>query len=70
MCVEANAHFFFLALAGPPGHPDIPIVTNVTDTTVQLSWNSGPDHHSPITMYMVQARTPFSIGWQTLKTGT
>lgn len=41
----------------------------ITDATAQLSWSSGPDNHSPITMYMVQARTPFSIGWQTVKTG-
>ncbi|XP_017282455.1 contactin-4 [Kryptolebias marmoratus] len=57
-----------LIVRGPPGAPDVPVVSDITDTTVQLSWSSGTDHHSPITMYMVQARTPFSIGWQTLRT--
>ncbi|CAG5984343.1 unnamed protein product [Menidia menidia] len=57
-----------LIVRGPPGAPESPLVTDITDTTVQLSWGSGPDNHSPITMYMVQARTPFSIGWQTVRT--
>ncbi|KAM9410020.1 LOW QUALITY PROTEIN: contactin-4 [Pholidichthys leucotaenia] len=53
---------------GPPGAPEGLVVTDITDTTVQLSWGSGPDNYSPVTMYMVQARTPFSIGWQTMRT--
>ncbi|XP_041837602.1 contactin-4 [Melanotaenia boesemani] len=57
-----------LIVRGPPGAPEGPLVTDITDTTVQLSWGSGSDNHSPITMYMVQARTPFSIGWQTVRT--
>ncbi|KAM4587784.1 contactin-4 isoform 1-T1 [Odontesthes bonariensis] len=57
-----------LIVRGPPGAPEGPLVTDVTDTTVQLSWGSGPDNHSPVTMYMVQARSPFSIGWQTVRT--
>lgn len=57
-------------VAGPPGPPEGLVVTDITDTTVQLSWGSGPDNHSPVTKYMVQARTPFSIGWQTVRTGT
>lgn len=59
-----------LLVAGPPGPPEGLVVTDITDTTVQLSWGSGPDNHSPVTKYMVQARTPFSIGWQTVRTGT
>lgn len=58
-----------LAVTGPPGAPEGLAVTHITDSTVQLSWGSGPDNHSPVTMYMVQARTPFSIGWQTVATG-
>lgn len=58
-----------LASTGPPGAPEALAVTHITDSTVQLSWGSGPDNHSPVTMYMVQARTPFSIGWQTVATG-
>uniref|UniRef100_A0A8C9Z259 Contactin-3 n=1 Tax=Sander lucioperca TaxID=283035 RepID=A0A8C9Z259_SANLU len=57
-----------LIVRGPPGAPESLVVTDITDTTVQLSWGSGPDNHSPVTMYMVQARTPFSIGWQTVRT--
>ncbi|XP_014830568.1 PREDICTED: contactin-4-like, partial [Poecilia mexicana] len=57
-----------LIVRGPPGAPQGLLVTAITDTTAQLSWSSGPDNHSPITMYVVQARTPFSIGWQTVKT--
>uniref|UniRef100_A0A8C4I1H7 Contactin-4 n=1 Tax=Dicentrarchus labrax TaxID=13489 RepID=A0A8C4I1H7_DICLA len=57
-----------LIVRGPPGAPEGLVVTDITDTTVQLSWGSGPDNHSPVTMYMVQARTPFSIGWQTVRT--
>ncbi|XP_051804546.1 contactin-4 isoform X4 [Acanthochromis polyacanthus] len=57
-----------LIVRGPPGAPESPVVSDITDTTVQLSWSSGPDNHSPVTMYMVQARTPFSIGWQTMRT--
>uniref|UniRef100_H2TT09 Contactin-4-like n=1 Tax=Takifugu rubripes TaxID=31033 RepID=H2TT09_TAKRU len=57
-----------LTVRGPPGAPEGLAVTHITDSTVQLSWGSGPDNHSPVTMYMVQARTPFSIGWQTVAT--
>nr|XP_020448607.1 contactin-4-like [Monopterus albus]XP_020448608.1 contactin-4-like [Monopterus albus] len=57
-----------LIVRGPPGAPEGLVVTDITDTTVQLSWGSGPDNHSPVTMYMVQARTLFSIGWQTVRT--
>ncbi|KAI3369534.1 hypothetical protein L3Q82_007744 [Scortum barcoo] len=57
-----------LIVRGPPGAPEGLVVTDITNTTVQLSWSSGPDNHSPVTVYMVQARTPFSIGWQTVRT--
>nr|XP_043881003.1 contactin-4 [Solea senegalensis] len=57
-----------LIVRGPPGAPEGLQVTDITDTTVQLSWGPGSDNHSPVTMYMVQARTPFSIGWQTVTT--
>lgn len=56
-------------VAGPPAAPESLVVTDITDTNVELSWGSGPNNHSPITMHMVQARTPFSIGWQTVRTG-
>uniref|UniRef100_A0A8C2IGC6 Contactin 4 n=1 Tax=Cyprinus carpio TaxID=7962 RepID=A0A8C2IGC6_CYPCA len=58
-----------LIVRGPPGAPVGVLVGDVTDRTAQLSWGPGPDNHSPVTLYIVQARTPFSIGWQAVKTG-
>ncbi|XP_036008044.1 contactin-4 isoform X1 [Fundulus heteroclitus] len=66
--VDAVSAAADLIVRGPPGAPEGPVVTGISDTTVQLSWGSGPDNHSPINMYIVQAQTPFSIGWQTVKT--
>ncbi|PIO29768.1 hypothetical protein AB205_0145400 [Aquarana catesbeiana] len=57
-----------LIVRGPPGPPDALTVEEITDTTAQLSWMPGVDNHSPITMYVVQARTPFSVGWQAVST--
>jgi len=54
---------------GPPGSPVEVVVSKITDTSVQLSWGSGPDNHSPVTSYTLQARTPYSVGWQTAQTG-
>lgn len=56
-------------LTGPPGPPEDVTIDEITDTTAQLSWRPGADNHSPITMYVVQARTPFSVGWQAVSTG-
>lgn len=56
-------------LPGPPGPPEAVTIDEITDTTAQLSWRPGPDNHSPITMYVIQARTPFSVGWQAVSTG-
>jgi len=44
-------------------------VEEITDTTATLSWSPGADNHSPISLYNLQARSPFSLGWQTVKTG-
>uniref|UniRef100_A0A8C9TN31 Contactin-4-like n=1 Tax=Scleropages formosus TaxID=113540 RepID=A0A8C9TN31_SCLFO len=57
-----------LIVRGPPGPPEGLTVEKVTDTTAQLSWASGPENHSPVTAYVVQARTPYSVGWQAVKT--
>ncbi|TRZ11581.1 hypothetical protein HGM15179_015542, partial [Zosterops borbonicus] len=57
-----------LIVRGPPGPPEAVTIDEVTDTTAQLSWRPGVDNHSPITMYVVQARTPFSVGWQAVST--
>lgn len=56
-------------LSGPPGPPTSIQVEEITDTTASLSWRPGPDNHSPITAYTIQARTPFSLGWQAVTTG-
>uniref|UniRef100_A0A8C6S452 Contactin-5 n=1 Tax=Neogobius melanostomus TaxID=47308 RepID=A0A8C6S452_9GOBI len=53
---------------GPPGPPGVVIVEEITDTTATLSWTRGLDNHSPINTYNIQARSPFSLGWQTVKT--
>lgn len=58
------------SFSGPPGPPEAVTIDEITDTTAQLSWRPGPDNHSPITMYVIQARTPFSVGWQAVNTGT
>ncbi|XP_006890703.1 PREDICTED: contactin-3 [Elephantulus edwardii] len=57
-----------LIVRGSPGPPQNVKVVEITDTTAQLSWKEGTDNHSPILSYSVQARTPFSVGWQTVTT--
>ncbi|MEQ2187333.1 Contactin-4 [Goodea atripinnis] len=58
-----------LVVRGPPGPPTSIQVEEITDTTASLAWRPGPDNHSPITAYTIQARTPFSLGWQAVTTG-
>lgn len=55
--------------SGPPGPPDKVAVEEITDSTAQLSWTPGRDNGSPITGYIIQARTPFTVGWQAVDTG-
>ncbi|XP_054649905.1 contactin-5 isoform X2 [Dunckerocampus dactyliophorus] len=57
-----------LLVRGPPGAPGVVIVEEITDTSATLSWTRGVDNHSPISSYHLQARSPFSLGWQTVKT--
>nr|XP_060622305.1 contactin-4 isoform X3 [Anolis sagrei ordinatus] len=57
-----------LIVRGPPGPPEAVTIDEITDTTAQVSWRSGADNRSPITTYVVQARTPFSVGWQAVNT--
>lgn len=67
---RSSKHPFPVILpTGPPGPPEAVTIDEITDTTAQLSWRPGADNHSPITMYVVQARTPFSVGWQAVSTG-
>uniref|UniRef100_A0ABK0M250 Contactin 3 n=1 Tax=Rattus norvegicus TaxID=10116 RepID=A0ABK0M250_RAT len=57
-----------LIVRGSPGPPENVKVDEITDTTAQLSWTEGTDSHSPVISYAVQARTPFSVGWQNVRT--
>ncbi|KAG8002756.1 Contactin-3 [Nibea albiflora] len=53
---------------GPPSPPDSLTVEEVTDSTAQLAWSPGRDNGSPITNYLIQTRTPFTVGWQRVNT--
>ncbi|XP_042347496.1 contactin-4 [Plectropomus leopardus] len=57
-----------VVVRGPPGPPVDCQVTEMTETTAALSWGPGMDNHSPILSYTIQARTPFSLGWQAVTT--
>ncbi|XP_077181317.1 contactin-3 isoform X1 [Paroedura picta] len=57
-----------LIVRGSPGPPERVKVDEITATTARLSWYEGLDNHSPITGYSIQARTPFSVGWQRVTT--
>lgn len=65
----SNTHIHTFFPPGPPGPPGVVIVEEITDTTATLSWTRGLDNQSPISTYNLQARSPFSLGWQTVKTG-
>ena len=54
---------------GSPTPPDSVTVVEVTDSTAQLAWSPGRDNGSPITNYLIQTRTPFTVGWQRVNTG-
>uniref|UniRef100_A0A3B4YUB3 Contactin-3-like n=1 Tax=Seriola lalandi dorsalis TaxID=1841481 RepID=A0A3B4YUB3_SERLL len=55
-------------IPGPPSPPDSVTVEEVTDSTAQLTWSPGRDNGSPITNYLIQTRTPFTVGWQRVNT--
>ncbi|CAH7173454.1 Cntn3 [Phodopus roborovskii] len=63
-----GSHFEKVGGVSSPGPPENVKVDEITDTTAQLSWTEGTDSHSPVISYAVQARTPFSVGWQTVTT--
>uniref|UniRef100_A0AAZ3QXE4 Roundabout, axon guidance receptor, homolog 2 (Drosophila) n=1 Tax=Oncorhynchus tshawytscha TaxID=74940 RepID=A0AAZ3QXE4_ONCTS len=48
------------ALPGPPSKPE---VTDVTKSSVSLSWEPGPEEGSPVTSYVIEA---FGNSWQTV----
>ncbi|KAG7478065.1 hypothetical protein MATL_G00076450 [Megalops atlanticus] len=66
--VESLSAAAILIVKGPPGPPDSVAVEEITDSTAQLSWSPGRDNGSPITGYIIQARTPFTVGWQAVDT--
>lgn len=65
----SNFKIWYLIALGSPGPPERVKVDEITATTARLSWYEGLDNHSPITGYSIQARTPFSVGWQRVTTG-
>uniref|UniRef100_A0A8C9YC00 Contactin 3b n=1 Tax=Sander lucioperca TaxID=283035 RepID=A0A8C9YC00_SANLU len=66
--VESLSTSAILVVKGPPGPPDKVAVEEITDSTAQVSWTPGRDNGSPITGYIIQARTPFTVGWQAVDT--
>ncbi|KAF2987863.1 hypothetical protein EK904_011985, partial [Melospiza melodia maxima] len=57
-----------IIVRGPPGPPEDVKVEHVSSTTAGLSWKPGADNNSPVQIYSVQTRTPFSVGWQAVAT--
>ncbi|XP_067884634.1 LOW QUALITY PROTEIN: contactin-5-like, partial [Heterodontus francisci] len=66
--VDASSGTAELLVRGPPGSPGVVIVEEIFSTTATLSWSPGRDNHSPVTQYNIQARNPFSLGWQAVTT--
>ncbi|XP_048813626.1 contactin-6-like [Lagopus muta] len=57
-----------IIVRGPPGPPEDVRVEHISSTTAVLSWKSGIDNNSPVQIYSIQTRTPFSVGWQAVST--
>ncbi|KFW82423.1 Contactin-6, partial [Manacus vitellinus] len=57
-----------IIVRGPPGPPEDVKVEHVSSTTAVLSWKPGIENNSPVQIYSVQTRTPFSVGWQAVST--
>ncbi|NXC39900.1 CNTN6 protein, partial [Penelope pileata] len=57
-----------IIVRGPPGPPEDVKVEDISSTTAVLSWKSGIDNNSPVQIYSIQTRTPFSVGWQAVST--
>ncbi|EMP34417.1 Contactin-6 [Chelonia mydas] len=53
---------------GPPGPPQDVRIEHISSTTALLCWRPGTDNNSPVQIYSVQTRTPFSVGWQAVST--
>uniref|UniRef100_A0A672VDJ0 Contactin 6 n=1 Tax=Strigops habroptila TaxID=2489341 RepID=A0A672VDJ0_STRHB len=57
-----------IIVRGPPDPPEDVEVEHISSTTAVLSWKSGIDNNSPVQIYSVQMRTPFSVAWQVVST--
>ncbi|XP_007500167.2 contactin-6 [Monodelphis domestica] len=57
-----------IIVRGPPGPPNNLRIENISSTTSQLCWGPGVDNNSPIQIYTIQTRTPFSVGWLAVST--
>ncbi|XP_062056318.1 contactin-6 [Lepus europaeus] len=57
-----------VTVRGPPGPPEGVSVEHVSSTSSHIRWRPGPDNNSPIQIFTVQTRTPFSVGWQAVGT--
>ncbi|XP_019392161.1 PREDICTED: contactin-6 isoform X1 [Crocodylus porosus] len=57
-----------IIVRGPPGPPEDVRVEHISSTTALLCWKPGADNNSPIQIYSIQTRTPFSVGWQAVST--
>uniref|UniRef100_A0A3Q3MMH4 Contactin 3a, tandem duplicate 2 n=1 Tax=Mastacembelus armatus TaxID=205130 RepID=A0A3Q3MMH4_9TELE len=66
--VESLSAVAVLIVKGSPSPPDSVTVEEVTDSTAQLAWSPGRGNGSPITNYLIQTRTPFTVGWQRVNT--
>lgn len=70
MCECLTVSYVPVIEPGPPSPPDSVTVEEVTDSTAQLAWSPGRDNGSPITNYLIQTTTLFTVGWQRVNTGT
>ncbi|XP_029011854.1 contactin-3-like isoform X2 [Betta splendens] len=66
--VESLSAVAVLIVKGPPSPPESVAVEEVTDSTAQLTWSPGRGNGSPISSYVIQTRTPFTVGWQRVNT--
>ncbi|XP_053310311.1 contactin-2 isoform X2 [Spea bombifrons] len=57
-----------LLIRGPPGPPGGVVVTDVSNTSIQLSWSRGFNNHSPISRYTIQVRESQTESWRTART--
>jgi receptor-type tyrosine-protein phosphatase gamma len=44
-------------------------VDELTDSTAQLTWSPAQENGSPVTLYHIQTRNPYSVGWTRVSTG-